>query len=1301
MSVEQDKLIQVFSEAVAQAGPEERERYLAEACGSDGELRRQVDSLLEAHAQSGDFLRRSVVSPGEPAAGEALGASVGPYRLREKIGEGGCGVVYVAEQEEPVRRKVTLKVIKLGMDTRSVVARFEAERQALALMDHPNIAKVFEAGATETGRPYFVMELVRGLRITDYCDQHQLSTRERLDLFIQVCRAVQHAHQKGIIHRDLKPSNILVTVNDGVAVPKVIDFGIAKATEGRLTDKTVYTELHHFIGTPAYMSPEQAELTGVDIDTRSDIYSLGVLLYELLTGGTPFDQQELLQAGLDAMRQTIRAKEPPRPSTRLSALGAARLAGVAQARRSEPPKLIHLVRGDLDWIVMKCLEKDRARRYETANGLAMDLQRHLKHEPVVARPASSLYRLQKLVRRNKLAFAAAAGVVGALLLGLGLSTWLLVEKNRAYQRVVTAEREQSRLRQAAEAAQANEAKLRQGAEAQAYMVIMRPAQHAWEQNDLERLRELLDATATYPGRGFEWYYWQRQTHLDLKTLRGHTGVIWSVAFSPDGRRIVTGADDRMVKVWNAVTGKELLTLRGRGGAFAPVAFSPDGRRLATGGGNNTLKVWEADTGRELLTLKGRNGPITAVAFSPDGQRLVTGSKDAMVVLWDAANGNQLLTFDGHSNRVNAVVFSPDGRRILTGSDDGTVRLWDAASAEPLLVLKGWANAVAFSPDGQRIVAGLADGTARLWQSADGRELRSIKAHAAAVASVAFSPDNRRIATAGYEDTQAKVWDAESGSQLFTLAGHSGGVASVAFCPDGNRILTGSHDATAKVWDADNGRQSLTLKGLATNVSTLAFSPDGQRIAAASQWATNDNAVRVWDAVIGTPLLTFTGHVGTVRCVAFSPDGQRLATSSWDQTAKVWDVVRGTNLLVLSGHRSNVSAVVFSPDGRWMATGSWDRAVKLWDAATGTLLRTLTGHSDNIHQMAFSPDSRRVVAGSSDKTAIVWDTASGANVLTLAGHTGDITSVGFSSHGDRILTSSGGDGTVRVWDASAGTNLLTIRGHKDYNLLATFSPDGRRILIGSGDGTAQICDSVTGEALLTLKVDPTWILAVAFSPTGRQIAVGCGDGTVRIWEAAAPQQVEAWEREEKAHSDHLEARAKLAGSIKQWLILAPIPLAPGQSGIEGLDAEQIAGEGGLRPKPGEVRTIGGVELKWREVAPTNEVLDFNALLGQVTTQSVAYAVCYLSSETEQRGLRMLVGSDDEAKIYLNGKQIYKCLEARPLVPDEDTVPDLTLNAGLNVLVFKVVNETEEWQGALRFTDPAGQPVKGVRVTLAPP
>jgi len=434
-----DADIAVFTEAL-RLPPKERDRYLNEACKGDAEFRRRVEALLQAYQQAGDFLGRPAADRPVKAAqafplGETPGDRIGHYKLLQQIGEGGCGVVYMAEQQEPVRRRVALKIIKPGMDTKSVIARFEAERQALALMNHPNIAKVFDAGATEAGRPYFVMELVRGVKITEYCNQNSLTTEDRLRLFVQVCQAVQHAHQRGIIHRDIKPSNILVTQSlEGVAMPMVIDFGVAKATTNqRLTDNTVFTAFEMLIGTPAYMSPEQATLSSVDVDTRTDIYSLGVLLYELLTSSTPFETAELLRVGLDEIRRVIREQEPLRPSTRLSKMAEADLTTVAQQRQTEPPRLIHSIRGDLDWIAMKALEKDRTRRYETANDLALDVQRFLDNEPVSARPPSKLYRLQKMVQRNKPLFLGIAIIAVLLVTSLVILSTLLVRERQARQ----------------------------------------------------------------------------------------------------------------------------------------------------------------------------------------------------------------------------------------------------------------------------------------------------------------------------------------------------------------------------------------------------------------------------------------------------------------------------------------------------------------------------------------------------------------------------------------------------------------------------------------------------------------------------------------------------------------------------------------------------------------------------------------------------------------------------------------------------------------------------------------------------
>ena len=621
----------LFQAAQHIAGPA-RKVLLDAACHGDPALRERLEALLAVDDTKNSLLGGTDGPVARKAAtiqlkfddelgapDEAVGQSLGRYKLLERIGEGGCGVVYVAEQTEPVRRRVALKVIKLGMDTKQVVARFEAERQALAMMDHPNIAKVLDAGTTEMGRPYFVMELVRGIPFTHYCDQAQLGTNERLYLFIKVCQAIQHAHQKGIIHRDIKPSNILVTLHDGVPVPKVIDFGIAKATEGRLTDNTVYTQLHQFIGTPAYMSPEQAEMSGLDIDTRSDIYSLGVLLYELLAGSTPFDAKELMAAGIDAMRRTIREKEPARPSTKLASLRRQDLSTTAKRRSAEVPKLLHQVQGDLDWIVMKCLEKDRTRRYETANGLAADVTRHLTNEPVIARPPSTAYRLQKALRRNRLGFAAAAAVALVLVLGIAVSSWQAVratkaerEQSQLRQQAEAAKAQESTARQQAELARANEAKQRKQAEAarevaerfkkRIYLANIQNAALAAYSKTYERARldEQLDKWIPEQSepdpRGFEWW------HLDFcrNSLVNSSNRLSDfqptcVAFKATNGNFYLGGSNGVIALIDGFNLKLLHSWTGHQEPIRAIALSPNRARLATGAGSTT-RVWSLPNG---------------------------------------------------------------------------------------------------------------------------------------------------------------------------------------------------------------------------------------------------------------------------------------------------------------------------------------------------------------------------------------------------------------------------------------------------------------------------------------------------------------------------------------------------------------------------------------------------------------------------------------------------------------------------------------------------------------------------------
>jgi WD40 repeat protein/tRNA A-37 threonylcarbamoyl transferase component Bud32 len=986
---------------------------------------------------------------------------LGEYELLEEIGRGGMGVVFKARHVR-LHRLVALKMILGGLLARPEdLQRFETEAAAAAQLQHPNIVALYEAG-TQEGQPYLSMEFVSGSSLAQRIALGVLPGRLAASYLERLARAVHYAHSRGIIHRDLKPQNVLL---DGEDQPKITDFGLAKV----LQSDSSQTRTGAVLGTPSYMAPEQAKARK-DIGPAADIYSLGAILYELLTGSPPFRGETAL-----GTLSLVAEKEPV------------------------PPHLLNpKVDRDLETICLKCLEKDPARRYATAEALAQDLRRYLNNEPITARRLGAVGRAVKWCRRRPA--AAALLVVSVLaLVGFALFQWQTARTERE-------------LRQEAERSE-RKARLRQTAMRHlAYLAQMHQAQHLCENADLSSAERIL-GTEWLPRQGlpdlrdWEWYFLKGLCQ-GRASLPPYKGRATAVAFHPDGRQLATAGGEvgrpGQIKTWDMASGRLLRTFpRSHNNMITALAFHPAGKVLASASDDGTIGLWEVDSGRELTHLTGHSEHVNSVAFSADGKLLAAGGSDQFIRIWDVdktLHGTaKPFVLEGHSGEVSSVAFGP-GRLLASAGFDETVRLWDAATGTLLRTLRGHAGevrSVALSRDGKLLVSGggpgLQRGEVRLWEPATGKVLGIHYGLSGRVLAVAISRDGR-VAAAG-NDGLVHVWDQRTSSEPLVFRSDVRAVYALVFNPAGGQLACAGSDGRVRLWHSDGGQEALRLPGPA-RAEAVAFSPDGKLIAGCG------SGVKVWQLANRTRKAALAGHLGSVRALAFSHDSRLLATGGDDRTIRIHDLNNGQAVRILDNQPGRVLALAFHPREDLLASAGDGEDIRLWDARTGRLVRTFSGHSNGILALAFSPNGQLLASASYDKTVRVWDSQSGASFV-LKGHTKGVNAVAFSPDGSQ-LASGGNDRTVRLWDLHARSEYIRLEMPARPVVGLAYHPGGRR-LATVGDGRSlHLWDLVTRQQILELPGPDGGLRSVAFSGDGRYLATAGHSAGLRVWEAPVPE-----------------------------------------------------------------------------------------------------------------------------------------------------------------------------------------------------
>jgi WD40 repeat protein len=1190
----------------------------------------------------------------QPSGWSPAVRSFADFELLEEVGRGGMGVVYKARQVS-LNRVVALKMILAGEHAGPAHrARFRTEAEAIARLEHANIVRIHEVGEHE-GLPFLSLEFCPGGSLEKKLSGTPLPPEEGAALVERLAAAMHAAHQKGVIHRDLKPANILLG-EDGT--PKITDFGLARKLEaepGALA--TGVTQTGVVMGTPSYMAPEQAEGKSKEMGPACDVYALGAILYECLTGRPPFRATTRLDTILEVIHRE------PVPPSRL---------------QSKVPR-------DLETICLKCLHKEPGRRYETAADLAADLGRFRAGEPINARPVGQLERVAKWGRRNKgmaLALASAAALLLVLVAG-SLSAAIYFQKMEQEQRSLAqknerlaSENEDEKNRavaagKEAEAARQREVERSQQLQNQLYLSQMNVAGNvARSTGGLARVNEMLEKwrpKGEEPDpRGWEWYYLRGLARETGLILARHTQYVASVSWSPDGRRLASGSADGTVKIWNPVTGRQLVTLYGhRGGIITSLAWSPDGRRLASAGYSDELiRVWDTDTWQEVATLG--KAAVFRLSWAPDSRRLVSAQSNQIRV-WDAETGRQIRLRESPVHSIQAVTWSPDGTRIAVAGDGPRILLWNVEANRDTMLSSGhkaFIQSLAWDTTNRLLASSDEDGWLRLQDTHQEKEIAAWRGHSGQVRELRWSPDGRSLASGGI-DQEVRIWDRDTRQEVAVLRGHSAAIYGLTWAPDSRRLATAGIDWTVRVWNLDASRERQELRGHEGAVLAAAWSPDGRHLASGGR----DRTVRVWDPGTGKQIACLEGCEHEVNCLSWAPDGRRLAAGcDVSGTVYLWDVGAATSkTLRLPG----VRALGWSPDGRRLAGTGITNVVQMWDTASGQSLDTLKGLSDYLVSLAWSPHGQRLAGGAIDGALGIWTFGTDGQRTEWRGHRGGVSSVCWSLDGER-LASAGGDQSIKVWDARSRRELVRLRGHSNVFEIS-WSPDGTRLASAGGEGTVKVWDLATGQENLTLPGHTGEVRSVNWNRDGRRLASAGADGIIRIWDATpgfaaerSPLLLPDLDRRLEAKPESVSERllrAEIRSRLKDWNGAAAdwTQAAREQGALWFVAGWWVAG-----PYPAN-QPDPDTEASWREVVPTADgSLDLRSLNpdGKNGALSVRLRV-YSPAEQSIAGLFSHSGN---LRISLTGAGACE-LKAPPSTPVPDDAVPLTLRKGWNTLQIR--------------------------------